>query len=182
MAYIGLARPVIAAYSRQDGTTFYSGGIRFGKAVRIEISPTYEDVSDYGDINDTEEEQESTGAHVTLGISEIPQEAENVVFGHTVSGDEVRSNVSDRASPIGLGVRTREIVSGNVRYVAIWLHKVQLTEEGQDNETKGDSITYATPSVTGRALPDEAGDWRTKKIFETKEAADDWLDQVAGIQ
>lgn len=182
MAYIGLARPVIAAYRVQDGQNVYSDGIRFGKAVRIEISPTYEDVSDYGDINDTDEEQECTGADVTLGISEIPQEAENIVFGHTVAGDEARSNVSDRASPIGIGVRTREVISGKVRYLAIWLHKVRLTEEGQDNETKGDSITYATPSVTGRALPDEDGDWRTKKIFETKEAADVWLDQMAGIQ
>lgn len=182
MAYIGLARPVIAVYREQDGQASYSGGIRFGKAVRIEITPNYEDVSDYGDINDTEEEQECTGADVTLGISEIPQDVESIAFGHKVSGDETASGCTDRASPVGLGVRTREIISGNVRYVAIWLHKVKFTEEGQDNETKGDSITYATPSVTGKAFPDETGEWRTKKVFETKETADAWLDQKAGIQ
>lgn len=182
MAYIGLARPVIAVYHAQNDQISYSGGLRFGKAVRIEISPTYEDVGDYEDINDDDDEQECTGADVTLGISRIPAEAESTVHGHTVSGNEVRSNCKDRASPLGIGIRTRESVSGQMKYVAIWLHNVKLKEEGQDHETRGDSITYATPSVKGAARPDVNGDWRTKRTFETKEEADAWLDEKAGIQ
>ena len=216
MAYIGLARPVIATYHTEGGKTSYSGGIRFGKAVRIEITPTYEDVSDYGDINDDDEEWECTGAEVTLGISMIPEAAENAVNGHTLSENEVLSNCKDRAgplgismipeaaenavnghtlsenevlsnckdraSPLGIGVRTRESIDGQTKYVAIWLHNVKVTEEGQSHETRGDSITYTTPSVKGNARPDENGDWRTKKTFGTKEEADAWLDGKAGIE
>lgn len=182
MAYIGLARPVIATYHTEGGKTSYSGGIRFGKAVRIEITPTYEDVSDYGDINDDDEERECTGAEVTLGTSMIPEAAENAVNGHTLVENEVLSNCKDRASPLGIGVRTRESIDGQTKYVAIWLHNVKMTEEGQSHETRGDSITYTTPSVKGTARPDENGDWRTKKTFGTKEEADAWLDGKAGIE
>ena len=182
MAYIGLARPVIAVYHAEGGKPSYSRGIRFGKAVRIEITPTYEDVSDYGDINDDDEEWECTGADVTLGTSTIPEAAESAVNGHTLSGNEVRSNCKDRASPLGIGVRIRERVDGQTKYVAIWLHNVKMTEEGQNHETRGDSLTYSTPSVKGTARPDENGDWRTEKTFEIKEEADAWLDQKAGIQ
>ena len=41
-------------------------GTRFGKAVKYEISPNYEDVSDYQDINETDPEEEIRSADITL--------------------------------------------------------------------------------------------------------------------
>ena len=66
MAYMGLAHIVIAAYREADGKVSYSGGIRFGKAIKLEIDPQYEDMSDYDDINDTDEEQEISYVDVSL--------------------------------------------------------------------------------------------------------------------
>ena len=51
MAYVGLTHPVIAVYEERNGVVSYKNGTRFGKAVKYEISPNYEDVSDYQDIN-----------------------------------------------------------------------------------------------------------------------------------
>ena len=76
MAYIGIARPVIAAYSEENGKAAYSGGIRFGKAIKIEIDPRYEDISDYRDINDTEEDEEFSYADITLDTEGVPEESE----------------------------------------------------------------------------------------------------------
>lgn len=182
MAYVGLARPVIALYKETAEGCRYTNGFRFGKAVKIEISPNYEDVSDYGDINDTEEEQMFVDADITLGVSEIPTKAESAMLGHEMAGNEVTSNASDRASPVGVGIRTREVVSGKVEYVAVWICKAKFTEDGQNHETKGSTIEYTTPIIKGKAVPDRNGDWRKKKIFETSKEADDWLDQMAGIE
>lgn len=179
MAYIGLARPVIAKYPQ--GEEGYTKGFRFGKAVKIEISPQYEDISDYGDINDTEDEEIFVYADITLGISAIPQEAEGIVFGHENTGSETIYRDEDISGYVGLGIRTREVIAGAVKYTALWLYKVKLKEDGQAHTSKGEAIDYTTPSVKGKAYPDKDGIWKKKKLCNTAEEADSWLNEMAGI-
>lgn len=182
MAYVGIARPVVAEYQETKGKAEYSGGIRFGKAIRVEITPQYEDVSDYGDINDTEDKQEFSFADVSLNTDNVPEKAEPIMFGHGVSGNEIKSRYDDSAGYVGLGVRTRIVSEGKTRYIVIWLHKVKFTEGSQEHSTRGDSIDYQTPTTEGKAVPDAAGEWRTKKFFETAEEADSWIDAIAGVE
>lgn len=179
MAYIGIARPVIAAYSEEDGKAVYSDGIRFGKAIKIEIDPQYEDISDYRDINDTEEDEEFSYADITLDTDEIPEEAEPMMFGRETDGV---SRERDCSGCVGVGMRTRHVKNGRIRYLAIWIHKAKFKEGSSSHETKGDSISYQTPSTSGKAVPDVEGNWRTKKAFETAEEADRWIDTIAGIE
>lgn len=105
MAYIGVARPVIAKYEESNGNITYSEGFRFGKAIKVVISPNYEDVSEYGGINDTEEDQEFSDADIVMNTSETPEVAERLMFGHITNGDEVMSGVEDRANYVGMGIR-----------------------------------------------------------------------------
>ena len=179
MAYIGVVRPVIAVYSEENGKAVYSGGIRFGKAIKVEIDPQYEDISDYSDINDTGEDEEFSYADVTLDTDEIPEEAEPMMFGREMDGI---SRESDRSGYVGVGFRTRRVKNGRVRYLAIWIHKAKFREGSSSHETKGDSISYQTPSTPGKAVPDVEGKWKTKKTFETAEEADLWIDSIAGIE
>ena len=179
MAYIGITRPVVAPYSEENGKAKYSGGIRFGKAVKITIDPQYEGLGDYRDINDTETDDEFSYADITLDTDEVPEEAEPMMFGRETDGI---SRESDHAGYVGVGIRTRKIKNGRVRYTAIWIHKVKFREGSCSHETKGDSINYQTPSTPGTAEPDVEGKWRTKKTFETAEEADSWIDEIAGIE
>ncbi|WP_270651149.1 major tail protein [Coprococcus sp. AM97-06] len=181
MAYIGVARPVIAKYEESNGNITYSEGFRFGKAIKVVISPNYEDVSEYGGINDTEEDQEFSDADIVMNTSETPEVAERLMFGHITNGDEVMSGVEDRANYVGMGIRVAEVASGKKVYVAIWIHKVKFSDGEQEHETKGDSIKYGTPEIKGKAVPDCNGKWRTKKRFWTKKEADEWLQRKAGI-
>ena len=179
MAYIGIARPVIAVYSEENGKAVYSGGIRFGKAIKIEVDPQYEDISDYRDINDTEEDEEFSYADITLDTDEVPEEAEPMMFGRETDGI---SRESDCPGYVGVGVRTKHIKNGRIRYLAIWIHKTKFKEGSSSHETKGDSVSYQTPSTSGKAVPDVEGKWRTKRTFETAEEADHWIDTIAGIE
>ena len=171
MAYMGLAHIVIAAYREADGKASYSGGIRFGKAIKLEIDPQYEDMSDYEDINETDEAQEISYADVSLNTDEIPEEAEYMMFGHETTSGEVISGEKDRSGYVGVGARIRGVKGGHRKYVAIWMHKA-----------KGESISYQTPTVTGKAIPDIVGNWRTKKTFDTAKEADSWINEIAGIE
>lgn len=179
MAYIGIARPVIAVYSEENGKAVYSGGIRFGKAIKIEVDPQYEDISDYRDINDTEEDEEFSYADITLDTDEVPEEAEPMMFGRETDGI---SRESDCSGYVGVGVRTKHIKNGRIRYLAIWIHKAKFKEGSSSHETKGGSVSYQTPSTSGKAVPDVEGKWRTKRTFETAEEADHWIDTIAGIE
>ncbi len=181
MAYIGVARPVIARYIENEGKIQYLDGFRFGKAIKVDISPNYEDISDYGEINDTEEKEEFSYAGITFNTNEIPIEAERIMFGHEYSGSEVVSKVNDSGEYVGAGMRVSEIISGKRRYTAIWIHKIKFQEGSQEHETKGESIEYSTPETKGKAIPDYEGKWRTKKQFQSKEEADRWLDEISGI-
>lgn len=181
MAYIGVACPVIARYEENNGNISYSNGFRFGKAIKIGIKPNYEDVSDYGGINDTEEEQEFAYADVTMNTSETHVEAETLMFGHIVNGDEIVSGIKDRGQYVGMGMRVTEVISGRRAYVAVWIHKIKFLDGEQEHETKGDSVDYKTPEIKGKAISDYNGAWRTKKGFQTKEEADEWLNQIAEI-
>ena len=133
MAYVGLAHPVIAVYEERDGVVSYKNGTRFGKAVKYEISPNYEDVSDYQDINETDPAEEIRSADITLEISEMSEHSEGVMFGYEINADETIANQNNRASPIGLGIVTREVIAGATSYVAYWIHKVLFREEGRCN-------------------------------------------------
>lgn len=182
MAYIGVARPIMAKYEEKSTGIRYSQGFRFGKAIRIEITPRYEDVSDYQDINETDEQKAFSYANVELNTSDIPKEAETPVFGHKVDGDKVVSSENDVSGYVGLGIRTRERISGTLKYIALWIHKVKFEEYGQEHETTGSTGDYKTPTIKGKAFPDDNGEWRTKRFFETVEAADLWLNSMAGIE
>lgn len=182
MAYIGLARPIIAVYRQTGGKASYSGGIRFGKAIKIEISPQYEDASEYGDINDTDEKQVFSCADVSLNTDEIPEEAEPVMFGHNAAANEIISSEDDCPGYVGLGVRVRKIKGGQIKYIGIWLHKTMFTEDAQTYDTKDESVKYGTPTIKGKAVPDVEGNWRTKKTFDTAKEADSWINELAGIE
>lgn len=182
MAYVGLARPVVARYSEEGGEVKYSDGIRYAKAIKILIDPHYEDVSDYNDINDTDEEKEFAYADITLNTSDTPEAAETMMFGHEASGGTVISRDADRSGYVGVGARVRVIERGRVKYIALWIHKAKFDEGSQDHETKDNSIDYKTPTTAGKAIPDIAGEWRTKKTFDTAEEADAWIDATAGIE
>ena len=182
MAYVGLARPVVARYSEEGGERKYSDGIRYAKAIKILIDPHYEDVSDYNDINDTDEVKEFAYADITLNTSDTPEAAETMMFGHEVSGGTVISRGMDRSGYVGLGARIRVIENGRARYVALWIHKAKFEDGSQEYETKDNSFVYKTPTTEGKAILDITGEWRTKKTFNTAKEADAWIDATAGIE
>ena len=80
------------------------------------------------------------------------------------------------------GFDADEKVNGKKKYVAIWLHKVKFTEGQESYKTKGDNIEYQTPNISGQAITDASGEWRTRKICDTEQDARDWIDTMAGIK
>jgi len=185
MAYVGLAKPIIAKLTETGGVATYSAGFAFGKAISLDIAPEYNEASLYGDNQQVETEKEFKQATVTLGTTTIPTQAYSVMFGHEVkneaAGAEIIYKTDDASNYVGFGCYTDETIEGVKKFVAMWIHKVKFTQSQESYKTKGDSIEFQTPSITGVAIGTDTKNWKTTKIFATQEAAITWLNEKAQI-
>ena len=174
MAFYGLSNPYVAPLL---STGKYGTGMYLGEGISTEVTPNYAEGSLYGDNGQVESVKEFTSADVTIGTTKIPSAAVSILFGHTVSeAGEETSNANDSAGYFGYGFVVRKIENGQFYYQACVLYKVQAAEGTESYETKGDSVTFSTPSLSGKAMVIDGGDWRKKSAnLTTLAAAKEWI-------
>ncbi len=175
MANFGLSKPWIAKYNPE--TDQYTDGFKCGKAINTSVTPNYNETPLYADNQQTENVTEFKNANVSLGVDRMPVQAAEVVFGHSVSPEgEETSRTGDSANYVGYGFITAEMLDGVKRYRACVLRKVKFKEGEESYETKGDSIVFKTPTLSGTAMGTSKTDWRKKSpYFDTEDEADEWL-------
>lgn len=174
MAYIGLKKPIIG---KRTGAKKYSAPSALGKAVSMSITPNYNEASLYGDDALAEYDKYFKDADVTLGTTTIPMEMHNTLFGHTVNAEEktVSSNANDENNYVGVGIMSVEKVDGTTTYAAMFIYKVKFSEPSDEFTTRGDSIEYKTPSISGKASAEDDGAWKETKTFDTEKEALAWI-------
>lgn len=178
--YFGVSHPVIAPVS----STGYDLTKKFtnGAAIGVTISPQYSEASLYGDNVLDEYVNEFREANITLNVTAMPVSAANVLFGHTVdqTTNEITYNASDSSNYVGFGF-IPALMDGAKKYRAIFLPKVKFTEGDESYTTKGDSITFVTPTLNGKATVNDTGVWRIKSDeFDTEAEALAWIDEQFG--
>ncbi len=182
MAFTGLVKPVVAKLDESSGTPKYTGKAACGKAIQLTVTVTYAEGSLYGDDGQAEYDREFSYADLVLNTTTLPVEVHNTMFGHTVTTDSeksIKDSSADEAPYVGFGIYVPQKVDGRRSYMAIWFHKVKFTEAEETYNTKADSITYNAPSVNGRAVALESGEWRERQFFDTVTEAQAWLDEMA---
>lgn len=174
MAYVGLRKPIIA---EMTGDKMYGEPFAFGKAVGLQVTPSYAEGSLNADDEQAEYDKEFNYAETTLNTSTIPVIAHEKMFGHQIN--EARTgatfNKDDQANYVGQGWVSVEKVDGKRKFIGNFLYKVKYSEPSEDYSTKADSIEYKTPSVTGRAFAAEDGDWKDFESFDTIAEALNWI-------
>lgn len=181
MANFGLSLPTIAKLNTNTGK--YSERFKCGHAINTSIVPNYATGTLWGDNRKVEDVKEFKDATITLGVDSMPVKASEVVFGHKVAED---GSISDRATDeghyVGYGFIGREMKAGKKQYRACIILKAKFQEGEESYSTKGDNITFGTPTLTGSAEQIGVGtdreEWRIKSpFFETEEEADAWIDK-----
>lgn len=189
MAYIGLAKPYISKLKDEttspEGVTTptYEKGFKCGKAINVNITPNYNEAKLYADNILDEYAKEFKDGTVKLGTDRLPIEAQGVVFSHETSedGKTVNYKTGDNANWVGVGVYVEEILDGKKQYVAIVLYKCKFTEAAMDYETKGENITFKTPSIEGSVSALEDTRWKTTKSFEKEIEAENFIKTTLNI-
>lgn len=183
MANFGLSHPIMAKLNVT--TSAYSDVFKCGKAINTSVTPNYNTAALFADNAQDEDVRELKNATVELGVNTIPIKAGEILFGHKITKDEDEdevSNIDDSGSYVGYGFITAEMISGVKKYRGCFLPKVKFSEGAESYKTKGDSIEFSTPTISGTAIGNNAKDWRRKsKYFDSEEECDAWILKKMGL-
>ena len=156
----------------QDGTPSYDGAKNLGKAVSCSVSITNNSATLYADDTLAESDTTFQSGTVTLGVDDDRESTFADLLGHEVTEEgEVISNSNDTAPWVGLARIIVKLVN-NVRvYKVSILYKVKFSEPSDEENTKGESVEFSTPSIEGTVATLSNGNWKDVKTFSTKDEA-----------
>lgn len=175
MANIGLTNIWFSELTEGiDGTPSYAGAKNLGKAVSCAVDITNNEATLYGDDALAESDTSFASGTITLGVTDDDDTIFAPLLGHTIDSEgEVVKTSTDVAPYVGIGRIVTKMVNGAYKYKVEFLYKVKFGEPSKDENTKGESIEFSTPSIEGvvAALGDINGTWSKAKTFTTKSDA-----------
>ena len=155
-----------------DGTPSYDGKKSFGKAISASVSITNNSAMLYADDTLAESDTSFQSGTITLGTDDDREATFADILGHEIdTNGNVVKNVDDVAPYVGLARIIVKMV-GNVKsYKVEVLYKVKFSEPSQDDNTRGESVEFATPTIEGAIMSLANGDWSEAQTFTSKEDA-----------
>lgn len=176
MAKIGLSNFRYSILTEDsDGTPSYNGAKTPGKAISCNVEISNNSASLYADDVLSESDTSFAGGTVTMGIDEDDLETMAELLGHTYSDSEIIRNANDTAPYVGLGRVVTKMVNNVVKYKVEFLYKVKFSEPSAENNTKGESVEFATTEIEGTVAALKNGKWSIAKTFATKSEAMTYL-------
>lgn len=157
-----------------DGTPSYDGAKNIGKAVSCSVSITNNDAKLYGDDALAESDTSFSNGTITLGTTDDDDTVFAPLLGHSIDASgEVVKTANDAAPFVGVGRIVTKMVNGAYKYKVEFLYKTKFSEPSRDENTKGESIEFGTPSIEGTigTLGDVNGTWSKTKTFTSKSDA-----------
>lgn len=191
MAFIGMKYVVAATVGTETpgSAITYTGGKVIGKAISGNLTWERNDNPLYADDAIAENDNSVLGGTIEIGLDDLADEARVMLLGEVAvtNGSDTEYETNDAAAPyVGVGyIRVRR-KAGVTSYQAVWFHKVQFSEESEEASTKGESIEWQTPTISGKIMGVQndstlANNFRRRATFETEAEAKTWLDTKAGI-
>ena len=88
---------------------------------------------------------------------------------------------TDVAPYVGVGRILTKVVNGVYKYKVEFLPKVKFSEPAQEEQTKGDSIEFKTPTIEGTVTKLADGTWSKTKTFTDKNEAVAYLESLMAV-
>jgi phi13 family phage major tail protein len=152
MATIGLDRlyyaPITEALNTGEET--YGTPVILAKAISAELSIELAEATLYADDGAAEVVKEFKDGKLTLGVDGIGRAVAAALTGAQIDDNGVLISASeDGGAPVAIGFRAKK---ANGHYKYFWLYRVKFGVPSTNLATKGDSITFNTPSIEGTVL------------------------------
>ena len=166
----------------EDGTPSYAGAIKPGKAISCNVDVSSNDAKLYADNTLAESDTSFQQGTVTINVDDDDIETQAIMLGHDVDSETgaMKRNSNDIAPYIALGRIITKLVGGNYKYKVEFLYKVKMSEPSQSENTKGESVEFQTPEMSGVVSTLKNGDWSTTNTFDTHAEALEYLEGLLG--
>ena len=151
MATIGLDRLYYAKITEDEiGEETYAAPVPLAKAISADMSVELAEAILYADDGAAEIVKEFKNGTLSLGIDDIGVSAASDLTGATIDDNHVLISTSeDGGTPVAVGFRAKK-ANGKSPYYS--LYKVKFGIPATNLATKGDSITFSTPTIEGTIL------------------------------
>ena len=151
MATIGLDRLYYAKITEgENGEETYATPTPLAKAISAELSVELAEAILYADDGAAEIVKEFKNGTLALGIDDIGSTVASDLTGATIDDNHVLISTSEGGgAPVAVGFRAKK---ANGKYKYYWLYKVKFGIPATNLATKGDSITFSTPTIEGTIM------------------------------
>ena len=151
MATIGLDKLYYAKITEdQDGNETYATPTPLAKAMTADLSVELAEATLYADDGASEIVKEFKSGTLSLGVDDLGGSVASDLTGAVIdSNGVVISTAEDGGDPVAVGFRAKK---SNGKYRYFWLYRVKFGIPATALATKGDSITFNTPTIEGTIL------------------------------
>jgi len=173
MATIGLDRLYYAPITEASGTGHetYGTPVMLAKAISAELSVEVAEATLYADDGAVEVVKEFQTGTITLNVDNIGRSVAALLTGAAVDLNGVLvSSGEDVGTPVAIGFRAKK-ANGAYRY--FWLYRVKFGIPSTNLATKGDSITFSTPTIEGTVTRRNKADTRGRHPWKVEVNSDD---------
>lgn len=151
MATIGLDKLYYAKITEDEaGEETYAVPVQMAKAMTADLSVELAEATLYADDGASEIVKEFKNGTLSLGVDDIGASVASDLTGATIDANGVVVSASeDGGDPVAVGFRAKK---SNGKYKYYWLYRVKFGIPATNLATKGDSITFSTPTIEGTIL------------------------------
>ena len=174
MATVGLDKLYEAKITEgTNGDETYSIPIALAKAIKADLSVELAEATLSADDSAAAVVKEFKSGKLSLGIDDIGVTAAQDLTGATIDENHVLISASeDGCIPVAIGFRAKK-ANGKYRY--FWLYRVIFGIPATNLATKGDSITFSTPTIEGTVIRRNKLDGQDKHPWKAEVNEDDAL-------
>ena len=151
MATIGLDKLCYAPITEdENGEETYGTPVQLAKAISAELSVELAEATLYADDGASEVVKEFKSGTLSLGVDDIGPSVASDLSGVTIDKNNVIiASSEDVTAPVAIGFRAKK---SNGKYKYFWLYRVKFGIPASSLATKGDSITFSTPTIEGTIM------------------------------
>ena len=172
MATIGLDKLFYAPITEDDdGNETYGTPAQLAKAMSADLSVELAEATLYADDGAAEVVKEFKSGTLSLGVDDLGSGVASILTGSTIdSNGVVVSTSEDGGNPVAIGFRAKK---ANGKYKYFWLYRVKFGIPATALATKGDSITFSTPTIEGTILRRNKPDAKERHPWKVEVTEDD---------
>lgn len=188
---VGMMYPVWAPIaSHTDGAMpTYGTGTVIQEARNATVTREYNTNPLYGDDRIVDDDNGITGMTMTFESTGLSDDDRVALLGEEANANTTTGGqwVSDNESPYGGFGYIRRMRDDGVRKYEAWLTlKIKFREESQATQTREGTITWGTPTLTGRAVglyvdSTDKQRYQLHETFTTIAAAKTWLNGLLHV-